>query len=140
MEFLKTWYQTCIRPEQVIDVFESWLSAHQDWADGVPSLVFTRHDHDFTPFWPKRSIEIVGVSKKADAIRLELRYKIENGISDPWYERTEPRTLPEVVRDFLRINSDEDSIYITLGPNIDWWKRVSRYPTPCAGIDLCEVG
>jgi len=125
-EFLKTWYQTCVQPEQVIDVLRAWLSAHQDWTDGVPGLIFTRYNHDFTPFWPKRSIEIVGVSRKADAIQLELRCEIENGISNPWYETTRASELPEVVRDFLRINSDDDSIYITLGPNIDWWKRVSR--------------
>jgi len=121
--FLKTWYQTLIRTERVTDALKAWLS-DRSWTESTPTLVFTRPDHSWTPFFPKRSIEVVDV-KKANTI-LELRFEIENGVSDPWYETVRASELPKVVKDFLRIDSDEDEIYITLGPNIDWWKRLHR--------------
>ncbi len=126
MEFLKTWYRTLIRQEQLLEVLEAWLSAHPDWKDGVPSLIFTRPNHDWTPFFPKRSIEIVSVTKNADTTQLAVRFEVENNISDPWRERIQASELPKVVSDFLRINSEEDKIYTDLGPNLNWWERLPR--------------
>jgi hypothetical protein len=119
MEFLTQWYRKEIRLEQVSDTLAAWMNTN--WGNGIPSLVFTRPKSDFTPFWPPRAVEVVAIADNA----IELRFEICNGITDPWRETVQPSELSEIVRDFLRI-SDEDSIYITLGPNIDWWKRASR--------------
>ena len=119
VNFLPKWYQTHIQLSQISDVFAAWIDTN--WGDTMPSLVFTRPQSDFTPFWPPRAVEVVGTN--ADNT-VELRFEIENGITDPWYETAEASALPKLVKDFLRINSEEDRIYITLGPHIDWWKRI----------------
>ncbi len=118
--FLRTWYQSEIRPDQILDAFRSWF--HTNWGDAPPSLVFTRPP-DFTP-WIKRTIGVEDIDP--DGKILQLRLEVENGITDPWYETATVSDLPRIVTEFLWIDDPQELIYVTLGPTIRWWERISR--------------
>jgi len=114
--FLKTWYRSEIRPDQILDAFNSWLNAK--WGDATPSLVFTRPPA-FTP-WVRRTVEVAD----ANGETIELRFEIDDGLADPWYETVAASDLPRVVAEFLQVDDPQELIYIDLGSHIRWWERL----------------
>ena len=110
MRFLQEWYRRCITGDQILTVFSAWQKT--EWEGGVPSLVFTRPKKDFTPFWPKRTVEVVG----AHSVVVQLRFEIFNNLTNPWYETADITRLPQIVVEFLQ-TEDEKSILVDLGPN-----------------------
>jgi hypothetical protein len=112
MKFLQEWYRRCITSDQILTAFSAW--GETEWEGGVPSLVFTRPDYDWTPFSPPRTVEIVRVDDGVAKLRLEVR----NNLGDPWYSTVEVAELPQFVGEFLRISGSQEEIYVTLGPNI----------------------